>query len=141
METVVEYSFIIDTDKYAGNFERDMCAFLTGEIGECGVGDEYVDEALDAIEKEFGDRAIFGDYVEQRTNGDDNSPCYRSCQMTESKDGELYNSVEIYFSKYPEDNMISFMKKRAFEFAKKYEMNVLSFRMLTIKKTYEYADI
>ena len=32
--------FVIDTDKYAGNFEREMCAFMTGIIGECGIGVE-----------------------------------------------------------------------------------------------------
>jgi hypothetical protein len=32
--------FIIDTDQYAGNFEREMCAYITGHIGECGVGEE-----------------------------------------------------------------------------------------------------
>ncbi len=35
-----KYIFIIDTDSYAGNFERYMCAYLTGKIGECGVGRE-----------------------------------------------------------------------------------------------------
>ncbi|KKK83825.1 hypothetical protein LCGC14_2789530, partial [marine sediment metagenome] len=30
--------FIIDTDSYAGNFEREMCAYITGRVGECGVG-------------------------------------------------------------------------------------------------------
>lgn len=35
------YSFIVDTDTYAGNFERDMTAYVTGMIGECGVGDNY----------------------------------------------------------------------------------------------------
>lgn len=37
------YKFIIDTDQYSGNFEREMTAYLTGCVGECGVGDEYVD--------------------------------------------------------------------------------------------------
>ena len=32
--------FIIDTDQYAGNFEREMCAYITGHIGECEVGGE-----------------------------------------------------------------------------------------------------
>ncbi len=32
------WGFVIDTDKYAGNFEREMCAYLTGRTGECGVG-------------------------------------------------------------------------------------------------------
>lgn len=32
--------FVIDTDKYAGNFERAMTAFCTGRTGECDVGRE-----------------------------------------------------------------------------------------------------
>lgn len=35
------YTFIIDTNQYAGNFERHMCAFMTGMIGDCGIGEEY----------------------------------------------------------------------------------------------------
>ncbi len=31
---------VIDTDSYAGNFERDLCAYITGTVGECGVGDD-----------------------------------------------------------------------------------------------------
>ena len=46
------YMVIIDTDKYAGNFERDMCAFITGEIGDCGVGDEYQTMALKELDPE-----------------------------------------------------------------------------------------
>jgi len=34
------YILVIDTDRYAGNFERQLVAFMTGEVGECGVGDE-----------------------------------------------------------------------------------------------------
>jgi hypothetical protein len=34
------YIFVIDTESYAGNFEREMCGYCTGEIGECGVGDK-----------------------------------------------------------------------------------------------------
>lgn len=33
-----KFTLIIDTNQYAGNFERQMCAFLTGHTGECGVG-------------------------------------------------------------------------------------------------------
>jgi hypothetical protein len=36
---------VVDTNKYSGNFEREMCAFATAQIGECGVGAEEVDEA------------------------------------------------------------------------------------------------
>ena len=34
--------FVVDTDTYAGNFEREMCAFMTGITGACGVGKEEV---------------------------------------------------------------------------------------------------
>lgn len=34
------YIFVIDTEEYAGNFERPMCAYCTGQYGECGIGDE-----------------------------------------------------------------------------------------------------
>lgn len=37
MKTV--YTLIINTDHYSGNFERQICAYATGELGECGVGD------------------------------------------------------------------------------------------------------
>lgn len=38
------YLFVIDTDQYAGNFEREMCAYVTGQFGECEVGKEIADE-------------------------------------------------------------------------------------------------
>jgi len=37
---------IVDTNKYAGNFEREMCAYATAQIGECEVGSEEVDENM-----------------------------------------------------------------------------------------------
>lgn len=44
---MLRYGFIIDTNEYSGNFERELCAFVTGHIGECGVGDEEAEEFLD----------------------------------------------------------------------------------------------
>jgi hypothetical protein len=37
-----KWAVIIDTNKYAGNFERELCAYCTGIIGECEVGDDLV---------------------------------------------------------------------------------------------------
>jgi hypothetical protein len=34
------YVFIIDTEQYAGNFEREMCAYCTGILGDCEVGED-----------------------------------------------------------------------------------------------------
>lgn len=37
------YILVADTEQYAGNFEREMCAYATGQTGDCGVGVEFVD--------------------------------------------------------------------------------------------------
>ena len=39
------YVVIVDTEQYAGNFERDMVAFITGQVGECEVGQEQATTA------------------------------------------------------------------------------------------------
>jgi hypothetical protein len=46
------YAFIIDTNEYAGNFERELTAYCTGIIGECEVGKEFVDEEITSIFEE-----------------------------------------------------------------------------------------
>lgn len=43
--------FIIDTDSYSGNFEREMCAYITGHIGDCLVGFEEAEDYLSKYEK------------------------------------------------------------------------------------------
>lgn len=40
---------VIDTAQYAGNFEREMVAFITGQVGECGVGDGVAEEERENI--------------------------------------------------------------------------------------------
>ncbi|AEO93591.1 gp332 [Bacillus phage G] len=44
MNSIDKYGFIIDTNKYSGNFERELCAYVTGHIGECNVGCEEAEE-------------------------------------------------------------------------------------------------
>lgn len=29
--------FIVDTNQYSGSWEREMCAFMTGHVGDCGT--------------------------------------------------------------------------------------------------------
>lgn len=33
-----KHGFIVDTDSYTGNFERELCAYITGHVGFSGVG-------------------------------------------------------------------------------------------------------
>ena len=78
--------FIIDTDSYAGNFERDMCAYVTGVVGDCEVGDDFA--ALYLKEVPSKDKySIFHDYIEQRA---DEHGC---CRPTECWPTEGWLSV------------------------------------------------
>lgn len=47
MSSETKYRLVVDTNRYAGNFERESIAFATGRVGECGVG---MGEACEAEE-------------------------------------------------------------------------------------------
>lgn len=122
-----EYGFIIDTDQYSGNFEREMCAYLTGCVGGCDVGKEYVNLRPEPMD--------FDDLL--RWEPDDNG-CFRPCEIWETpgfwndgngkhyKTGEgpekkikhpAYQSVIIYFQDRPTLAAIHYLKERAYEFS------------------------
>ena len=46
------FTVIIDTDKYSGNFEREMCAYITGVLGICEIGEKESDIALEELDQE-----------------------------------------------------------------------------------------
>lgn len=49
-----QFGFIVDTNEYSGNFEREMCAFMTGHIGDCGVGEKEAEEYKEIYEPLIG---------------------------------------------------------------------------------------
>jgi len=53
------FIFVIDTEQYAGNFERELCAFVTGQIGECQVGDEMAEKFKDEEGEELAEKFEF----------------------------------------------------------------------------------
>lgn len=100
------WAFVIDTTDYAGNFERELCAYITGCVGECGVGEEMA--ALH--DEQVGDAMT--ESLEWE-NGDDG--CDRPCSIFDSKNG--YRSVIIFFRKKPTKAEVERMMKRAQEYA------------------------
>ena len=56
-----KFAFVIDTNSYAGNFEREMAAYLTGEVGECGVGEEEADSFPKGSKVQFSNVAFHAD--------------------------------------------------------------------------------
>lgn len=71
---------IFDTDQYAGNFEREMCAYVTGVIGECGKGkhmQSHFQEDHPELVEEYED-SIF---TEQLNQEPDDNGCRRPVQI------------------------------------------------------------
>lgn len=115
-----KYIFLIDTDEYAGNFERDLCAYMTGMIGECGVGDDC--QKIYAEDKGFGlpegSCSVIRNnpYDDMLVNEPDDHGCGRPTSIWKSSNG-LYNSVAIFFLYKPTKEMIEDMKQRAVDFS------------------------
>jgi hypothetical protein len=91
------WGIIIETDSYTGNFERELCAHLTGTVGECNVGNEFVDEEI--TEKFDGFMQWVGDEY----------GCYRPTSLRHDNT----NKLVIYFEKRPPQPLIDLMKERA----------------------------
>lgn len=69
--------FVIDTEHYAGNFERELTAYITGQVGDCGVGDDMVKLYQSEVDKK--DHNKFDDWLEYRTDKDNG--CHRPCAI------------------------------------------------------------
>ena len=67
--------FVVDTDSYAGNFERELTAFCTGVVGECGKGEEEAD----AFRGEHPDRVEF--YEDLMLQEPDDHGCRRPASI------------------------------------------------------------
>jgi hypothetical protein len=77
-----KWIFIIDTDSYAGNFERDMCAYITGVVGDCGVGEEFAKMYEEEMNVDEDLENVFVDYLEFRP---DDHGCARPCDLWPTK--------------------------------------------------------
>lgn len=89
------YYFVIDTDEYAGNFERELCAFITGITGECGRGHEIVEKIKDQL-----DIDMFNNIVGQKP--DDNN-CWRPVTIYTTPD--YYNNGFGFIYKKGEEKL------------------------------------
>lgn len=49
---------IIDTDNYSGNFERELCLFLTGQVGDADVGQGFLTQPSPITYKNWWDENI-----------------------------------------------------------------------------------
>lgn len=101
MGRTAKFAIVIKTDSYAGNFEREMCAHLTGHIGDCEVGQKYVDKTISA---EFDE--IIG-------NEADDNGCYRPVTLGCYIKGFTNKDVVIFLENKPTQKHFDIIKERS----------------------------
>ncbi|RLF56941.1 MAG: hypothetical protein DRN27_08755 [Thermoplasmata archaeon] len=124
------YSFVVDTDSYAGNFEREMTAYVTGVLGDCEVG---LDESVlfhDEMDLDL-DELMYQKPNEQGT--------LRPCAI-ENTGIEIYGGVAIYFYEDP-CAYLDMLKERSLEYAKKNNIQIFSFRVQYIEESIKITEI
>ncbi len=128
----------VDTNRYAGNFEREMVAFMTGQIGECGVGDAEADEAKEALKNL--------DWFEEHTVqvADDNA-CERPASIWPTPERLLdapasrpmYNSVAYFVDEVPPREVLAELTTRAQDYCTE---NGIEYRGLRLLKA-QYREV
>ncbi len=128
--------FVVDTDKYTGNFERELCAYITGIVGECGVGE---DES-DIFAEEVGNDEImeyFEDVIQQYP--DDNGT-YRPATSIPSPLRSGYSGVGIFLYYIPRDHILTLMCERAKKYGKLHKIKIEGFRIIK-RKVVEISSV
>ena len=113
--SVPEFLFVVDTNLYAGNFEREMCAYMTALTGDCDGGDKEANLAFEEIPNEVRD-----DLTDCIMLPPDEHGCCRPVSIFPSPGKRNdYKSLAIAFNERPSKKIIKFLKDRAYQYAKK----------------------
>ena len=128
--------FIIDTDTYAGNFWRELCAFVTGQVSECGVGEEAASHTRGEIGNEI--LAWFSENVVRET---DDSGCARPVKIWTTPGQPDDCSVAILLDAPPPEKIAALMRGRALTFASDETLcrpfRITGFRLVQERVIYE----
>jgi len=129
-----KWSFVVDTDSYAGNFEREMSSYIVGQCDE--YGDHRGGPYKKMYMKDFKGKDPFENLVEERVSdpGDDGimrapmdlapTPGYESNGAggtlyfaSSCPKHPAYNSVAIFLSRRPTAKELTMLADRARRFA------------------------
>lgn len=82
---VEQYILCLDTDQYAGNFERPTTAYATGKLGDCNVGAKEADlfetETNAMVDEGTLDEDVLNEIDDKILQVPDERGCYRPCAI------------------------------------------------------------
>lgn len=147
---------VIDTDSYSGNFERQMCAFITSRVGMCGVGtpeavfareqvrhlDWYEDHVTDEADDNGCERPASIWPTPRRFNDGygghhDDTPEARAKLRASQRNAQFpaYESVAIFVDTLPPAQVLAEMVERARQFCQDRGIGYKGFRLLAPRHT------
>lgn len=107
-----KYAVVVETNQYTGNYEREFCAYVTGSYGECEVGSEMAEVALE----EAPELKLL--CIDSRP---DEHGCHRPvqiCSYARRQDlSNTYHDLVIFFDVPPTKAQFDLIKERAHKYA------------------------
>lgn len=125
----IHYDMIIKTTHYSGNFNREMCAYLIGMIGDGVVGEEFVKEFHESNHPQSILDEIEDINISIEDREEEGSEYCLPVHMTE---GDI-NAISIHFEILPSKELIDFIMDRAMKFTQHKEFqadNYIGFKVL-----------
>ena len=114
------YIIKIGTDKYAGNFERELCAYCTGITGDCDVGEEEAKMFNEKYPKDEAENGMFQNIIQSRP---DEHGCWRLVALCYDDT----NAIDIYFCEQPSKEEVRVIELRAIEYCKQNDIKIKVF--------------
>jgi hypothetical protein len=110
------YIFVIDTDAYAGNFECELCAYVTGKWDGETHGETQANIFKQEVPPNIQDE--FEYLVKLLPTCDDDVPILSHECLIYNDQTKQYTGVGIFFDQEPPTELINLMKERAIKFSK-----------------------
>ena len=107
---------VLDTTTYAGNFERQLCAYITCQLGDCEIGEELAKVA----NKELKHLDWWKENICPQES-EEGSEFMRPCTLWQTEDIDknkktAYFSVAIFVENFPPQEVLNEMIDRAKSF-------------------------
>jgi len=116
----MEYLFVIDTNKYAGNFNREMGAYLTGVL-ENEYFSTTAEKLAQLYKDETGDVDKYGSSSFENIVGSHDWDGVHDPDYTDIFDGEAHSdSVALIFNTMPNITQVKLLQERATKFPDAY---------------------
>jgi hypothetical protein len=129
----------IDTDAYSGNFERELCAYVTGQIGDCGVGEEMAAMAQNDVTQGVFPKTVYEWVEEHLVSEPDEYHCCRPASIWITP-GWYNNGMGGHFKDSPENDEEALQKR--YESIKEYNQGQLDMVNNRIKnKDFESSSV